>query len=306
LGIPANDYYGSERYNNMAKKLSFTRNLAIHTRRMFLPLCVTPSLILLAVAYAWPFAKQLQNSLFVPDFSLEYYQAVFTKPAVAIYTSTTLSISTWAVIWSVLLGYPVAYLLNNLKPKQANLLRILVLLPFYTSFLIRTYAWTLLLGRRGIINGLLVGSGLISDPLRLLYTRPAVLLGMVQVTLPLVILPLYAVMRGIDKDMISAARNLGASPFKAFSLIFLPLSLPGVASGSILVFVTSMGAYLTAKFLGGPNDQMLANLIESQIMRAMNWEIAAAETMVLLTMSLTALIILQRVLKVNLVVGWSK
>ena len=95
--------------------MPFTRNLAILTRRLFLPLCVTPSLILLAVAYVWPFVKQLQRSLFVPDFSLEYYQDVFTKPAVAIYTSTTLSIATWAVIWSVLLGYPVAYLLNKLN-----------------------------------------------------------------------------------------------------------------------------------------------------------------------------------------------
>jgi len=272
--------------------------------RLTMPLMVCPALVLMAVFYVWPFVGLLRRSLFDPELTLDNYRTALTNPAAAIYFRNTLDISIWVVVLAILLGYPVAYLLNSVKPRVANLLRILVILPFFTSFLIRTYALTLVLGRRSVVNTFLLQSGLISQPLKILYTRSAVLLGLLQTLVPLMVLPLYAVMRGIDKDLINAARNLGASSLQAFLRIFFPLSLPGVAAGGILVFITSMGAYLTARLLGGPGDQMLANFIENQIMKGANFSLASAEAMILLIVTLITFFVSQRLLKINLITGW--
>jgi ABC-type spermidine/putrescine transport system permease subunit I len=153
------------------------------------------------------------------------------------------------------LGYPYAYLMNMVRPRLAGLLLIAVLLPFWSSLLVRTYAWQMILRDTGIINSLLLDAGVIEEPVPLIRTTLGVMLGMSQILLPFMVLPIYGVMRSIDPEYTRAAANLGASPFAAFRRVFLPLSLPGVVAGSLLVFVLALGFYITPALLGSPRTR---------------------------------------------------
>src|SRR5205807_5989285 len=160
---------------------------------------------------------------------------------------------------------------------------VLVLLPFWTSVLVRTFAWIVVLGRVGIINQTLILLGVLAKPLALVFNTVGVYIGLVHVLLPLMILPLYSVMRGIDSRLLLAADSLGASPRQTFLRVFLPLSLPGVTAACLLVFIGAAGAYITPALLGGAQDLMVAQLIYDQVNMALNWPLAAALTVVLLT-----------------------
>jgi ABC-type spermidine/putrescine transport system permease subunit I len=214
----------------------------------------------------------------------------------------TLQIALVTTIFTLLLGYPVAYALSSLSPGRANLLMILVLIPFWTSILVRSYAWMVLLGQEGIINEGLLAAGAISQPMQLLNTRLAVYVGMIHILLPFMILPLYAVMRGIDRNLLRAAGNLGAPPAAVFRRIFLPLSLPGVAAGCLLVFILSLGFYITPALLGGQRDVMISMLIQQQISQ-LKWGFGAALALVLLVMALGIYLIFTRLLGVERVYG---
>lgn len=182
----------------------------------------------------------------------------------------------------MLLGYPLAYLIASAPPRLAGLLTLFVLLPFWTSLLVRTTAWMVILQENGIINQLLLWSGLIEKPLRLIFNRLGVIITMVHVLLPFFVLPLLAVMRGIRPDTVRAARSLGASPMRAFLRIYLPQSYPGIAAGALLVFISAIGYYITPALVGGAEDQMLSYLIAYYTNSSANWGLASALGVLLL------------------------
>ncbi len=181
------------------------------------------------------------------------------------------------------LGFPIAYLLAHLKDKTANMLLILVLLPFWTSLLVRTTAWVVLLQKEGVVNSLLTSLGLIAEPLPLIFNRFGVVVAMTHILLPFTILPLYSVMRSIPPSFVRAARSLGAGPFTAFVRVYLPQCLPGISAGALLVFILSLGYYITPALVGGATDQMISYFIADNLGRSLNWGLASALAAILLT-----------------------
>jgi ABC-type spermidine/putrescine transport system permease subunit I len=180
---------------------------------------------------------------------------------------------------------------------------IAVLIPFWTSILVRTYAWMVLLQRRGALNTLLVQFGLIQEPLELMYNRFGVLVGMVHILLPYMILPLYSVMQGIDMDLIKAAENLGANPLQSFARVFFPLSLPGVGAGLSLVFILAVGFFITPALMGGARETMIAQLIQRLISILLDWELGSALAFVLLAVVLIFFMLFNRLLGLDRLLG---
>ncbi|WP_342641356.1 ABC transporter permease [Rhodoligotrophos ferricapiens] len=212
----------------------------------------------------------------------------------------TLLLGVYVTLISFVLGYPLAYVLTIMPPRWAVIGFGFLLLPFWTSLLVRTYAWMVLLGRNGIINQALMGLGLIDTPLQLLNNLGGVLIGMVHVLLPYMVFPLYDVMRRINPALLQAADGLGASRFQAFYRIYFPLTLPGVLAGCILVFVLSIGFYITPALLGGGRVATMALMIERQVREFLDWEFAAALSLVLLATTLLVSLGLNRLLRSRL------
>ncbi|HLN24581.1 MAG TPA: ABC transporter permease [Patescibacteria group bacterium] len=198
----------------------------------------------------------------------------------------TFRISLTVTLLSLVLGFPVAYLLSTQPAKIANILLILVLLPFWTSLLVRTAAWVVLLQNEGIVNHLLIWLGIIDHPLRLIYNSFGVHVAMVHVLLPFMILPLYATMKAISPVYMRAAASLGAPPATAFLRVYLPQCLPGIAAGCLVVFILSIGYYITPALVGGAADQMLSYFIAFFVTDSVNWGMASALGAVLLTATL--------------------
>lgn len=196
----------------------------------------------------------------------------------------TFWISLVVTVVCLALGYPVAYLLATLPTRIGNLLMILVLLPFWTSLLVRTTAWTIVLQDHGVVNDLGRFLGLWTEPLTLVHNRVGVYVAMTHILLPFMVLPLYSVMKGIDPAQTRAAASLGAPPFLAFFKVYLPQSVPGVGAGCLLVFILSLGYYITPALVGGPKDQMLSYFIAFFTNQTLNWGLAAALSVVLLTL----------------------
>lgn len=190
--------------------------------------------------------------------------------------SKTLNMALVITLFCALLGYPLAYYLAGLPSNRANLLLVLVLLPFWTSLLVRTTSWIALLQTNGVINSTLMGIGLISQPFEMLYTSFATVVAMTHILLPFMILPLYSVMRGIDPSYMRAALSLGDKPIPAFVRIYFPMTLPGLSAGALLVFIISVGYYITPALVGGTDGQMISNIIAFHMQRSNNWELAAA------------------------------
>lgn len=194
----------------------------------------------------------------------------------------TLWIALVVTLSCIVLGYPVAYMIATAPPRLAKLLIILVLLPFWTSLLVRTAAWVIVLQKSGIVNDVLLGLGLVDEPLALIFNRTGVYISMVHILLPFMILPLYGVMKGIPGDHVRAATSLGATPRAAFMQVYFPQTLPGLAAGCLLVFVISLGFYITPMLIGGGSDQMLAYLIAQYATKTANWGLASALAILLL------------------------
>lgn len=190
--------------------------------------------------------------------------------------SKTLNMALVITLLCALLGYPLAYYLARLPSSRANLLLVLVLLPFWTSLLVRTTSWIALLQSNGVINAFLMGIGLIEQPFEMLYTSFATVVAMTHILLPFMVLPLYSVMRGIDPSYMRAALSLGDKPIPAFVRIHFPMTLPGLSAGTLLVFIISVGYYITPALVGGTDGQMISNIIAFHMQRSNNWELAAA------------------------------
>lgn len=188
----------------------------------------------------------------------------------------TLWIAFVVAVGSLLLGYPLAYWLAQQPTRRANLLMIMVLLPFWTSLLVRTAGWIVLLQSGGIINSGLIGLGLVARPLELVFNRTGVYISMIHILLPFVILPLYAVMKGIPGHYVRAAVSLGAHPIVAFWRVYVPQTYAGVTAGALLVFIMAIGYYVTPALLGGPNEQMLSYFVAFYTNSTVNWGMAAA------------------------------
>lgn len=182
----------------------------------------------------------------------------------------------------VLIGYPVAYFLAMRPRRQQVLLILLILTPLWVSVLIRTYGWVVVLGREGVINSLLMSIGVIEQPMRLLFTRGAVYVAMIQVLLPVAILIMFSAMSNINTSLLQAARILGASPRRAFFHVFLPLSMNGAVAAGVLTFILSLGFFITPALVGGPRDNMISNIIVSQVNQQLNWGLASALGVVLI------------------------
>ncbi|WP_426935625.1 ABC transporter permease [Pseudomonas fulva] len=249
-------------------------------------------LLVLAVPLAW-----LGWMSFLDDggaFTLANYVRLL-KPVYTNSLLTTFQIAFCVTLACVLLGYPLAYLLSQVPERTGQVLMALVLLPFWTSVLVRTYAWLVLLQRQGIINNTMLDLGLIDQPLSLVNNFFGTTVGMVHVMLPFLVLPLYDKMKNIDPQLMSAAANCGASPAQAFRQVFLRLSLPGLASGVTLVFVLSLGFYLTPALLGGGKVAMWSMKISDTISLFGNWGAASALGVTLLIVTLLMLWGLRRV-----------
>ncbi len=196
----------------------------------------------------------------------------------------TLWVSLLVTVFCLLLGYPIAYLLATLPLRQSNLLMIMVLLPFWTSLLVRTTTWIVLLQSNGVINDILVWVGIISDEgrIRMIYNMTGTLIAMTQILLPFMVLPLYSVMKTISPSSMRAAQSLGANPFTAFVRIYMPQTVPGVGAGSLLVFIVSVGYYITPALVGGSTGQLISNFIAYHMKSSLNWGLAAALGAILL------------------------
>jgi putative spermidine/putrescine transport system permease protein len=186
----------------------------------------------------------------------------------------------------LLLGYPLAYKLASLPVRISNLLLVLVLLPFWTSLLVRTAAWVVLLQREGVVNDLLLALGLVREPLQLVYNRFGVYVAMTHILLPFMVLPLYSVMRGIPPQYMRAAASLGAGPVRAFLRVYLPQTVPGIGAGCLLVFILAIGYYITPALVGGANDQMVSYFVAFFTNQTINWGMASALGAVLLIATL--------------------
>ncbi|WP_237684177.1 ABC transporter permease [Pseudaminobacter soli (ex Zhang et al. 2022)] len=239
-----------------------------------------PALVLLVAVLGYPLVSVTMRSFAEPDWGLQNYTWFFGTPVNLIVLQRTFAISAWVTLVCVICAYPYAFVMTAVGPKVRLVLVLCVLVPFWVSGVVRTLSWVILLQDSGVINTMLRGAGL--SPVRLIRTQTGVVIGMAQVLLPFMILPLYSVMRGIDLRLVQAARSLGARPSKAFFSVYLPLSLPGVYAGAVIVFILALGFYITPALLGGPRSTMLSTLVQNQVLSLLQWGRGGAMGVVLL------------------------
>ena len=211
----------------------------------------------------------------------------------------TLLISAVVTVTCLVLGYPVAYVIAAQPPGRAAVLLFLVLLPFWTSLLVRTVAWVVLLQKEGVLNSLFLSLGIVHEPLKMIFNRFAVYVAMVHVLLPFMVLPLYSVMRSIPPSYVRAAASLGARPFTAFRRVYVPQTLPGIGAGCLMVFIQALGYYITPALVGGADDQMISYFIAFYASKTVNWGMAAALSIMLLTTTLALYAVYNRMIGVE-------
>lgn len=264
--------------------------------RSLVPLLLLPSMVLLLAVFIAPLGRILLLSFDQPSWTIEHYLQVFEDDILVAVLLRTLALSIKVTGICLLLGYPIAYAMLRSSETMRRIIALLIILPLWTSLLVRTYAWIVILGRKGMVNEAMIGLGLIDMPMKLLYNRFSVYIGMVHIMLPFMVLPLYAVMQRIDLRLMSAAWSLGAGRTRSFLLVFLPLSLPGVLAGSLLVFILSIGFFVTPALLGGLGDTTFVMLIERHINRLFNWPLASAMSIILLVATLALVVVYKRLL----------
>lgn len=251
-----------------------------------------PALILLFVFFLFPVVRMLGLSL--EGGTLDWYAKALGEGLYLRVMWNTFEIALLVTLFCLLLGYPLGFLIATTTPGWATFGFICVLLPLWTSVLVRTYAWMVLLGRNGVFNRLLMDGGITSDPIPMLHNFTGVLIGMVHVLLPYVVLPVYGAVRRVDPAIPAAAAGLGAPSWRIFWRIYLPLTLNGIFAGAVLVFVLSLGFFITPALLGGGRVIMIAVLIEQQVREALNWPFAAALSAVLLVATFAVYALAQR------------
>ena len=278
----------------------------VRRRQLPLPvavLLIAPLVLLLSWTFFLPIASLLLTSVTEPEPGLSHYARIWTEPLYLQVIWRTIWIAFMTTLIALLLGYPIAALMARSGGRMAKIATACVLVPLWTSVLVRSYAWMVILERKGLINTALIESGLIETPLKLLYTEGAVLAAMAHVLLPFMVLPIFSSLHSLPKDLPLAAANLGAGRARTFVSAILPLSLPGVFAGCLIVFVMSLGFYVTPALLGGPRTLMIATLIGQQATELLNWPFAGAISLVLLVLSLGITIAFKRFLNLDRVVA---
>jgi putative spermidine/putrescine transport system permease protein len=256
-------------------------------------LLLVPSVLLLLVAFIGPVGMLLSRAFTQPQTGVQNFVDLWERRGLLQVLWNTIIIAAIATPVCVLIGFPVAHAMTHGSARLRRWLVFIVLVPFWTSLLVRTFANVILLQRNGPLNAMLVGLGLTAEPLPLLYNMTGLLFGAVQVLLPFVIFPLHAAMLRIDPTYMQAALTLGAGPVRAFLRVYLPLTMPGLLTGATLVFISTLGYYVTPAMLGGPRQTMIAQLIQDQIAQFGNWGIAGALSLLLLLVSGVLLLMLQ-------------
>ena len=251
-----------------------------------------PALVLLSLGFLWPVAHILWQSVSEPTLGLQNYRQFFETPAYVTILRRTFTTAVIVTVVCVALAYPYAYLMTLVSTRWRLVLVAIVLVPFWTSLMVRTYAWIVLLQNTGIINDGLVALGLARLPL--IRNTLGVTIGMAQILFPFVVLPLYSAMRGIDRRLLQAAQGLGASPSQAFRKVFLPLSMPGVTAGATLAFVLSLGFYVAPSLLGSPQNALLSQLVVQQISRLLDFGMGGAMGAILLVATLLLMLVTSR------------
>ncbi|MEP7085451.1 MAG: ABC transporter permease [Betaproteobacteria bacterium] len=264
-----------------------------------------PAILLVLITMIVPVLWLFSLSFIADDgsLSLVHYRRLVEQPSYGRTFLVTFEVSLLTTAICVVLGYPLAYFLSQLPQRAANLFLILVLLPFWTSLLVRTYAWLVLLQRQGLINTWGIKLGLWEQPLSLVHNLNGTLIGMVHIMLPFLVLPVLGSMRAIDGNFLKAAANLGAGPVRAFWSVFLPLSLPGLFAGGLIVFILCLGFYVTPAVLGGGKVIMVSNRIANDLELFFNWGAASALGVVLLVVALLFLFVASRLLRLDRIVG---
>ena len=265
-------------------------------RRRYWGLLAPMCLVLLA-AYVIPLVGVLLISVSEPKPGLGNYATILNSPAIGRVAWTTLRICSLTTLFAVLIGYLLAFALSRAQGVARQLMFICVLIPLWTSVLIRTFAWLLMLGEKGPINSALVASGLMAQPLPLMHSEIGVIIGMTHYLLPYAVLTILAGMQGIDERLMLAARGLGGGPVTAFRRIYFPLTLPGVFAAAILVFVLSLGFYATPIILGGGKVVLIGEYISTQILQIARWGVGTALASLLLVLVLGTLAIAARFLR---------
>jgi ABC-type spermidine/putrescine transport system permease subunit I len=261
------------------------RARTVQQRQAIPVLLLVPALTWIAVFFLLPLALMCWRSLAAEGYSLKAYWTVFSSPLYAKVMLTTLESASIATVLALFLAYPMAYTLTITSGIWRGLLLMFVFIPYWVDIIVRTFSWLILLGDHGLINGLLRNLGIIHAPLPLLYSEFAVLVGMVQILLPLTIVVLFGAMLRIDRTLIAAAKIHGASGWQAFRTVFFPLSLPGVYGAALLVFVLSLGFYVTPALLGSPRQTMIAQTIMVEASELLDWGRASAAGFVLLVIT---------------------
>lgn len=267
-------------------------------------LLAVPAVVFLVVFFLLPLIAMTARSVTdPPGAGLSNYEKFFAEQAFVRILVNTFWVALLSTVVCLLVGYPFAYLMTITSGRVAGLLLIAVLLPFWSSLLVRTFAWQVILRDTGIINRFLLDLGVIDEPLTLIRTTSGVIIGMSHILLPFMVLPLYAVMRRIDPEFGRAAANLGANPAAAFFRVFLPLSLPGILAGCLLVFILALGFYITPALLGGLRDQMISQLIVQQIQQRLDWGFGTAMSVLLVGITLVILFVASRAVRLRDVFG---
>lgn len=263
-----------------------------------------PILAFLAIFFIYPVFSMLTISLTdrSGEFSWVNYLELFEGRNISVML-TTLNISFWTTVVTIVLSYPVAYFLATARKGSTNALMIVVLLPLWTSVLVRAFAWTILLGRNGVINSTLVSIGVIDVPLELLFTFFSVVVSMAHALMPIAVLSMLSTMQNIDRNLESAAATLGAEPGDAFWRIYFPISFPGVASAALVTFIVSVGIFVQPALLGSPQETMIAQLLIQQIDELFNWGLAAAISVMVLVLSIIFIMVFDKLLGIATITG---
>ncbi|MFN2243530.1 MAG: ABC transporter permease [Anaerolineae bacterium] len=265
-------------------------------------LLIFPSLFWLVVFFAIPliivfvysFLKRGPYGQVVWEFNLNNYARFFDPLYLKIF-ARSFKIAGITTVVSLLLGYPMAYWIATRSPKWRNILLLLLMIPYWTNFLVRTYAWILILRDSGLINSLLMGWGVIAEPLPLFGNDFAIIVGLVYGWFPSMVLPCYAAIERLDFSLVEAAQDLYANELRAFARVVIPITMPGIIAGSILVFIPSLGAYVTPDLLGGAKSVMIGNVIQSQFLTVRDLPFGSAFSFVLMVIMLGATLIYFRV-----------
>lgn len=265
----------------------------------------SPAILIVLVILVIPVGWLFYVSFIGADgtFSMENYERMIKRKSYMRIFQTTFEVSLITTGLCILIGYPLAYFMSQLPLKWANLCLVTVLLPFWTSLLVRTYAWLVLLQRQGLVNDWGISLGLWEEPIKMVHNLTGTLIGMVHIMLPFLILPVYGAMRAIDRDYMKAASNLGASPTRAFWTVFFPLSTPGLFAGALMVFILCLGFFVTPAVLGGGKVILVSMQIVSNIELFVNWGAASALGVVLLLLTVGALWIASRFVRLEQMTG---